>query len=64
MVDATGKAITGGIQAGVDLYHNIMNDPRNTNPAYLESIGYQPGQGTGSFTGFSDRPKRGAIGHR
>jgi hypothetical protein len=49
LVDATGKIISGGIQAGEDLFHNIMNDPRNTDPAYLESIGYRPGQGTDSF---------------
>jgi hypothetical protein len=49
LVDAAGNIIKGGIQAGEDLYHNIMNDPRNTDPAYLTSIGYREGQGDKSL---------------
>ena len=49
LVDATGKIISGGIQAGKDLWHNILNDPRNTTPADLTAAGYNEGQGKGSL---------------
>lgn len=71
VVDATGKIISGGIQAGKDLYNNILNDPRNTGSDYLASIGYQPGQGiksqfpasvTGPSAGFYDTLLGGVAG--
>lgn len=62
LVDATGKVIRAAGQGAVDLYHNIMNDPRNTDPGYLRSIGYEPGQGTGSlFPGEVTGPTRGSL---
>ena len=41
MVDAAGKAINAVGQGAQDLWSNILNDPRNTDPAYLASIGYE-----------------------
>ena len=72
LVDAAGKIISGGIQAGKDLWHNIMEDPRNTDPQYLASIGYHemgpegsgfmlPAGVTGPTVGVGDIGVRGAI---
>jgi hypothetical protein len=61
IIDATGKIVAAAGQAATDFIHNIMNDPRNTDPAYLASIGYREGQGTesqwpGSVTGPTPGP--------
>jgi hypothetical protein len=72
LVDAAGKIVQGGIQAGKDLWSNILNDPRNTDPGYLASIGYHemgpegsgfmlPAGVTGPSVGTGDIGVRGAI---
>jgi hypothetical protein len=71
LIDATGKIVMSAAKLAAqglgqvgDLLgqfgNNIMNDPRNTDPAYLSSIGYREGQGTGSlFPGIVTGPTPG-----
>lgn len=60
IVDAAGKLIMTAATAAAQvpgqlsnmfsgIANNIMNDPGWSSPDYLRSMGYQPGQGTGSL---------------
>jgi hypothetical protein len=47
--DAAGRIVQAAGEAATGIFNNIMNDPGYSSPGYLQSIGYRPGQGTGSM---------------
>lgn len=49
IVDAAGNIVHAASDLVSNIANNLANDPGYSSPSYLTSIGYTPGQGTGSL---------------